>query len=211
MQIIAHRGFWKTQEERNSRMALERAMECGYGFETDFRDYGGKVLISHNPPVGDELTADELFRMYAESGKNGTLALNIKSDGLQDMMRELLEKYGIDDYFLFDMSVCDTIPYIERKMKIASRSSEFEPYLPFYKESEVVWVDYFDGRTNVVDELRKYIADGKMPCIVSPELHGLPYEAMWQMLNEQIVNGKIVNDIMLCTDVPDKAEQYFNR
>lgn len=211
MQIIAHRGFWKTQEERNSRMALERAMECGYGFETDFRDYGGKVLISHNPPVGDELTADELFRMYAESGKNGTLALNIKSDGLQDMMRELLEKYGIDDYFLFDMSVCDTIPYIERKMKIASRSSEFEPYLPFYKDSEVVWVDYFDGRTNVVDELRKYIADGKMPCIVSPELHGLPYEAMWQILNEQIVNGKIVNDIMLCTDVPDKAEQYFNR
>ena len=211
MQIIAHRGFWKTQEERNSRVALERAMEYGYGFETDFRDYGGKVLISHNPPVGDELTADELFRLYATSGLKGTLALNIKADGLQDMMLELLDKYGIEDYFLFDMSVCDTIPYIERKMKIASRSSEFEPYLPFYKDSEVVWVDYFDGRTNIVDELRKYIADGKMPCVVSPELHGLPYEAMWQILNEQIVNGKIVNDIMLCTDVPDKAEQYFNR
>ncbi len=211
MQIIAHRGFWKTQEEKNSRVALARAMECGYGFETDFRDFGGKVLISHNPPIGDELTADELFRLYAESGRKGTLALNIKADGLQDMMRDLLEKYGIENYFLFDMSVCDTIPYIERKMKIASRSSEFEPYLPFYKDSEVVWVDYFDGRTNIVDELRKYIADGKIPCVVSPELHGLPYEPMWQMLNEQIVNGKIVNDIMLCTDVPDKAEQYFNR
>lgn len=206
MQIIAHRGFWKTQEERNSRVALERAMECGYGFETDFRDYGGRVLISHNPPVGNELTADELFRMYAASGRKGTLALNIKADGLQDMMRELLEKYGIEDYFLFDMSVCDTIPYIERKMKIASRSSEFEPYLPFYKNSEVVWVDYFDGRTNIADELRKYIADGKMPCIVSPDLHGLPYEAMWQMLKD---NG--FTNIMLCTDVPDKAEQYFNR
>lgn len=206
MRIIAHRGFWRTQEEKNSRVALERAMECGYGFETDFRDYGGKVLISHNPPVGDELTADELFRMYATSGRKGTLALNIKADGLQDMMRELLEKYVIEDYFLFDMSVCDTIPYIERKMKIASRSSEFEPYLPFYKDSEVVWVDYFDGRTNIADELRKYIADGKMPCIVSPDLHGLPYEAMWQMLKD---NG--FTNIMLCTDVPDKAEQYFNR
>ncbi|MBQ7531575.1 MAG: hypothetical protein IJT12_07690 [Paludibacteraceae bacterium] len=211
MQIIAHRGFWKTQAEKNSRVALERAIKCGYGFETDFRDYGGKVLISHNPPMGDELTADESFRMYAESGRKGTLALNIKADGLQDMMHELLEKYGITDYFLFDMSVCDTIPYIERKMKIASRSSEFEPYLPFYKDSKVVWVDYFDGRTNIADELRKYIADGKTPSIVSPELHGLPYEPMWQMLHEQIANGKIVNDIMLCTDVPDKAEQYFNR
>ena len=204
MQIIAHRGFWRSQEEKNSRVALERAMEYGFGFETDFRDFGGRILISHNPPIGNEFTADELFRLYAESGNKSTLALNIKADGLQDMMLELLKKYRIENYFLFDMSVCDTIPYIERKMKIASRSSEFEPFLPFYKDSEVVWVDYFDGRTNIIEELRKYIADGKRPCIVSPELHGLSYEPMWQMLKE---NG--LTDIMLCSDVPDKAEQYF--
>ena len=206
MKIIAHRGFWRTIEEKNSLTALKRAIKCGYGFETDFRDCGGKLLISHNPPIGDELTANELFRIYAESGSKKTLALNIKADGLQEMMLELLKKYGIGNYFLFDMSVCDTIPYIERKMQIASRSSEFEPYLPFYKESEVVWVDYFDGRTNIVDELRKYIADGKVPCIASPELHGLPYEAMWRMLKE---NG--FTDNMLCTDVPDKADKYFNQ
>lgn len=206
MQIIAHRGYWKTAEEKNTLTALKRAIECGFGFETDFRDYGGKVLISHNPPIGNELRADELFRLYAESGNKETLALNIKADGLQDMMLELLKKYGIENYFLFDMSVCDTIPYIERKMKIASRSSEFEPYLPFYKDSEVVWVDYFDGRINIVEELRKYIADGKMPCIVSPELHKLPYEQMWQMLKD---NG--LTNVMLCTDVPDKADEYFNK
>ena len=206
MQIIAHRGFWKTAEEKNSLTALRRAIECGFGFETDFRDYGGRLLISHNPPVGDELSADELFRIYAESGSKEMLALNIKADGLQDMMLELLKKYGIENYFLFDMSVCDTILYIERNMKIASRSSEFEPYLPFYKDSEVVWVDYFDGRTNIIEELRKYIADDKKPCIVSPELHGLPYEQMWQMLKE----NRLTN-IMLCTDVPDKAYKYFNQ
>lgn len=206
MQIIAHRGFWKTADEKNSFTALKRAVEYGFGFETDFRDSGGRILITHNPPIGNEFTADELFRLYAESGKKGTLAINIKADGLQDMMLELLNKYGIEDYFLFDMSVCDTLPYIGRKMKIASRSSEFEPYLPFYNDSEVVWVDYFDGRTNIADELRKYIAGGKKPCIVSPELHQLPYEPMWQMLKE---NG--FTNIMLCTDVPDKAEQYFNR
>ena len=206
MQIIAHRGFWKTAEEKNSLTALRRAIECGFGFETDFRDYGGRLLISHNPPVGDELSADELFRIYADSGSRETLALNIKADGLQDMMLNMLRQYGVENYFLFDMSVCDTIPYIERKMKIASRSSEFEPYLPFYKDSEVVWVDYFDGRTNIIEELRKYIADDKKPCIVSPELHGLPYEQMWQMLKE----NRLTN-IMLCTDVPDKAYKYFNQ
>ena len=204
MQIIAHRGFWETAEEKNSLTALRRAIECGFGFETDFRDYGGRLLISHNPPVGDELSADELFRIYADSGSRETLALNIKADGLQDMMLNMLRQYGVENYFLFDMSICDTIPYIERKMKIASRSSEFEPYLPFYKDSEVVWVDYFDGRTNIIEKLRKYIADDKKPCIVSPELHGLSYEPMWQMLKE---NG--LTNIMLCTDVPDKAERYF--
>jgi hypothetical protein len=206
MQIIAHRGFWKTADEKNSFTALKRAVEYGFGFETDFRDFGGRILISHNPPIGNEFTADELFRLYAESDNKSTLALNIKADGLQDMMQDLLKKYGIENYFLFDMSVCDTIPYIESKMKIASRSSEFEPYLPFYKDSEVVWVDYFDGRINIIDELRKYISDGKMPCIVSPELHNLPYEQMWQMLKD---NG--LTNLMLCTDVPDKAEKYFNK
>ena len=97
MQIIAHRGFWKTPEEKNTRAAMIRAIECGYGFETDFRDCGGKVLISHNPPVGNELSADELFRLYAESGSKETLALNIKADGLQGMMLELLKKHGVEN------------------------------------------------------------------------------------------------------------------
>ena len=206
MQIIAHRGYWKTSDEKNSLVALRRALEDGYGFETDIRDCAGKLLISHNPPKGDEATLDEVLRIYQETGSAAMLALNIKADGLQEILKPMLEKYGVKNYFFFDMSVCDTILYVEQQLKFASRSSEFEPYLPFYKDSDVVWVDYFDGRTNIADELYKYIADGKMPCIVSPELHGLPYEAMWQMLKE---NG--FTNIMLCTDVPDKAEQYFNR
>lgn len=206
MQIIAHRGFWKTSEEKNSLVALRRALEDGYGFETDIRDCAGQLLITHNPPKGDEATLEEVLRIYQETRSTATLALNIKADGLQEMLKPMLEKYGVKNYFFFDMSVCDTILYVEQQLKFASRSSEFEPYLPFYKDSEVVWVDYFDGRTNIVDELRKYIADGKMPCIVSPELHKLPYEAMWQMLKD---NG--LTNIMLCTDVPDKAEEYFNK
>lgn len=30
MQIIAHRGFWKTADEKNSFTALKRALECGF-------------------------------------------------------------------------------------------------------------------------------------------------------------------------------------
>lgn len=204
MKIIAHRGFWKTEAEKNSMAALKRAVECGYGFETDFRDCAGKVLISHNPPKGDEITAEEVFKMYHESSSQMPLALDIKADGLQDMMMELLNKYNIANYFMVDMSVCDTVVYVEKGITIASRSSEFEPTLPFYNDCKVVWVDYFDGRTDIVDEMNKYIADGKIPCVVSPDLHHLPYDEMWKVLKENIAG-----EYYLCTDYPDKAELYF--
>ena len=43
MKIIAHRGYWLEQSEKNTLVAFERAMKCGYGFETDYRDYCGKI------------------------------------------------------------------------------------------------------------------------------------------------------------------------
>ena len=205
MKIIAHRGFWKNVKEKNSFIALERAVNGGFGFETDFRDCGGKILISHNPPKGDEITAEEVFKMYHEAGSNAPLALDIKADGLQDMMKELLDKYDITNYFMVDMSVCDTVVCVDKKLKIASRSSEFEPVLPFYENSEVVWIDYFDGRIDIIDEMRKYLADGKIPCVVSPDLHQLPYEAMWTKLKSEISGN-----YYLCTDYPDKAKEFFN-
>lgn len=33
MKIIAHRGYWKTESEKNTMTALTRAVENGYGFE----------------------------------------------------------------------------------------------------------------------------------------------------------------------------------
>lgn len=205
MKIIAHRGFWKTEAEKNSMVALKRAIENGYGFETDFRDCAGKVVISHNPPIGNEITADEVFKMYAESKSNEPLALDIKADGLQDMMITLLKKYDITNYFMVDMSVCDTVVYVEKGIKIASRSSEFEPTLPFYDNSDIIWIDYFDGRINIIEEIKKYIEDRKIPCIVSPELHKLPYENLWKKLRN------ISNELFyLCTDYPEEAKKYFN-
>lgn len=204
MRIIAHRGFWETEAEKNSMAALERAVVNGFGFETDFRDCGGKILISHNPPVGNEISAEEVFKMYSKYNCNEPIAIDIKADGLQDLMLGLLRKYNIKNYFLVDMSICDTVVSVEKGLTIASRSSEYEPTLPFYNESKVVWIDYFDGRSNIIDEISKYIADEKIPCIVSPELHHLPFKEMWKKLKN------IYGEFYLCTDFPDKAKEYFN-
>lgn len=204
MNIIAHRGFWKNESEKNTKKAIQRAIENGYGFETDFRDYGQVILISHNPPKGNEMTAEEVFRLYHESGSKELLALNIKADGLQDMMEELLKKYEITNYFFFDMSVCDTVLYAEKQLNIASRRSEYEKELPFYEVSSTVWVDFFYNDSLVIQEVEKYLNDGKIVCIVSPELHKRDYHNLWSQL-------KLINhaNLCLCTDYPDKAKDFF--
>lgn len=203
--IIAHRGYWEKAEEKNTFAALKKAIDNGYGFETDFRDCKGEILISHNPPTGSEVTADKVFEMYQQSGSSATLALNIKADGLQDMMKELLQKYDIKNYFFFDMSVCDTIIYVDKCMTIASRISEYEQETPFWEDSEFVWLDYFRKDTSE-DEIRKYLQKGKKVCIVSPDLHGRDYNDCWEQL-------KNINDdnLYLCTDYPDGAKEYFTK
>ena len=53
--ILAHRGCWGQSVKRNSFEALKRALEEGFGIETDFRDCNGVIVISHDPPEGDEI------------------------------------------------------------------------------------------------------------------------------------------------------------
>lgn len=205
MKIIAHRGFWKTESEKNTMKALSRAVESGYGFETDFRDCSGKVLISHDPPKGTEITADSVFKMYCNAGCNEPLALNIKADGLQDMMNDLLRKYGISNYFFFDMSVCDTVIYVEKKLQIASRLSEFEIDMPFYKDSEVVWIDYFSSDGPTIQKVKQTLQDKKIACVVSPELHKRNHIMIWR----QLLPLKDELNLYLCTDLPEKAKEFF--
>jgi glycerophosphoryl diester phosphodiesterase len=51
MKIIAHRGMWFNKHEQNTLVAFERALENGFGIETDFRDFNGSLVISHDLPL----------------------------------------------------------------------------------------------------------------------------------------------------------------
>ncbi len=55
MIILSHRGYWKSEEERNQEVAFHRSFDLGYGTETDIRDIQGKLVISHDMPQGYNL------------------------------------------------------------------------------------------------------------------------------------------------------------
>ena len=83
MKILAHRGYWNKQIEKNSPVALRTALEKGYGFESDVRDYAGKMVISHNIANASSQDAEELFQWLDEFHDQYCFAINIKADGLR--------------------------------------------------------------------------------------------------------------------------------
>ena len=58
MQILAHRGRWRSPSEKNSEGAFRAALSAGYGIETDIRDFDGRLVISHDPARADAMDLD---------------------------------------------------------------------------------------------------------------------------------------------------------
>ena len=209
MIILSHRGYWKKESEKNTLRAFERSFSLGFGTETDVRDRDGELVISHDPPGSKCMSVDDFFNLYCRFGKDLLcLALNIKSDGLQAMLMEKLDLFGIKKYFVFDMSVPDTLGYLNNNSPVFSRQSEYERTPAFYDVAEGVWLDEF--HSHWIDEgvIVDHINHGKKICIVSPDLHGREYLSEWQDYKNIIANLRS-EDIMICTDYPEAAKEFF--
>lgn len=207
MKIISHRGYWKGAVEKNTNIAFERSFSLNYGTETDFRDYMEEIVISHDIANNTCVTANEFFKIFVRYNPSLTLALNIKADGLQKHMLALLKRYKIEQYFVFDMSIPDTIGYIENGIKFYSRQSEYELEPVFYDKCNGVWLDSFTDIWYDVDLIKKHIRNGKQVAIVSADLHKRDPYKLWCYLKQN--NLHVNESLILCTDTPENATAFF--
>jgi hypothetical protein len=210
MKILSHRGYWKSTHEKNTRVSFSRSFSHGFGLETDIRDYKNDIVISHDIPNGAEIKFIDFLKEFnfdKDKFKDITLALNIKSDGLASMVKSAIEVYPLLDYFVFDMSIPDMKTYFDRNIPVFTRMSEVEHYPAYIEKSEGVWLDSFESEWFDVEMIQKLVDMKKRVCIVSSELHGRPYMSLWKMVN----SIKDKHNILLCTDFPKKAEQYFTQ
>lgn len=209
MKILAHRGYWNDEIERNSPEALRMALEKGFGFESDVRDYAGKMVISHNIADASCQDVKEVFKWLHEFGDKYTFAINIKADGLKHLLIEYLDKYKINNYFLFDMSVPQMIEFRDAGLRIFTRQSEIEPTPCMYNDAVGVWIDAFwDDRWITKELIENHLLSGKQVCIVSPDLHRREnYRHFWNRIRGCSFS---TNDLILCTDHPNEARRYFN-
>ena len=206
MRVISHRGLWHTLEQQNTLEAFKNSFSSEFGLETDIRDLGGQLVISHDPALLSETPLHSLLNLASsyEARSSLPLALNIKSDGLAYMLQSELAKFPGLDAFVFDMSVPDMRSYLSTGIPVYTRMSEYEKDPILLDQCDGVWLDSFEGDWFDVALVEELVALRKQVCIVSPELHKRAPEAQWIKLKD-IDTSKVT----LCTDFPNRAQQYF--
>jgi len=208
MNLIAHRGYWIHPNEKNTEVAFARALEHGFGIETDFRDLNGGLVVSHDVPVEGAMKIDKFINLYKKYPVAAPIALNIKSDGLYPLVKDLIIQSGMTNYFVFDMSVPDTRGYFTEQIPVFIRLSEYEISPVFLDQSCGVWLDAFESEWYDEKVIQNLLGQEKQVAIVSSELHRRPHLQLWQFLKEHNFHkNKLVS---LCTDFPLEAKEYFN-
>lgn len=217
-QILAHRGLWTEANEQNSFVALARALDEGFGIETDVRDHNQDLVVSHDLPTGQSWPLVSLLEYYESSRSTAWLALNIKADGLADSLQELMAHFSIGKYFVFDMSVPDMRHYDRLSIPFLTRQSELEAEPALYDRACGVWLDAFDGQWYSSATIQGHLEAGKHVAVVSPELHRRPVESTWDLLwnlvpsdrtdsstDRKTIPGR--SELLVCTDHPREFRQ----
>lgn len=192
MQIIAH---------RKNTIAELCATPLQYGIEMDIRSYGNDLVVHHEPCVKGELFSEWLTNFHHK-----TLILNVKEEGLEDRVLELVHHYEIEDYFFLDQS----FPFLVKTAKqgerrCAVRVSEFESIesaLSLASYIDWCWVDCFTHfPLNNASATRIQNAGLKL-CLVSPELQGFEADVHIPLLRDILVKESISPEAV-CTKNPE--------
>ncbi len=162
MQIIAHR--------KNTIEELV-ATPVEYGVEMDIRSIGNRLVVTHDA-FTDALDFEDWIAHY----RHNTLSLNIKEEGIEYRVKEIVESHGIQNYFFLDL----------------------ETVLSLVGKAEWVWVDCFT-RMPLDRAAYEKLAGKFRLCIVSPELQGYPVDTISEF--KTMLIGFEIDAV--CTKRPD--------
>jgi hypothetical protein len=146
-----------------------------FGVELDVRDFGGKLVLCHEPHRGGELFSD-----YCEKFDHALMVVDVKSEGVEEEALAVLEKSGIGNFFFLGLS----FPSVVRlsgagETRIAVRFSQYEPVeacLAARGMAEWAWVDTFTRLPLDRASCAKLKGAGFKTCLVCPERWGRPQD-----------------------------------
>lgn len=191
MEIIMHR--------RNTLAELE-ATPAFCGAEMDIRTWNGELIVQHEP-----FAKGPFFAEWLDHFHHGTLILNVKEEGLEEKILELVRKRGVRNFFFLDQS----FPFLLKtaragERRCAVRVSEYESMETAMRLAPLidwVWVDCFTRFPLEAGQAEALQAAGLKLCLVSPELEGFGREAVPAMRRKLEKFG--VRAEAVCTKFPE--------
>ena len=164
-----------------------------YGVEIDLRDNGENIILQHDP-----FKDGENFNDFITHFKHKFLILNIKSEGIEFKILDILKEYQIENFFFLDSSFPMIFKLSKITNKIAIRFSEFESLesvLKMKNKIQWVWVDCFTKFPLDIDTYKILKKDFKL-CYVSPELQN--QESKIVEYKNKFKNQKMIPDAICC-------------
>lgn len=184
----------------NTIAALKKTPQK-YGVEVDVRTYGKDLIIHHEP-----FEKGQFFEDWIKFYCHGTLILNVKEEGLEERLIDIMKFYSIDDFFFLDQS----FPFLRKTVingerRCAVRISEYENVKTALNLKGIIewaWVDCFTKfplNTKEAENLQKH---GIKLCFVSPELQGYTNHEYIKNFRNKIQLKGILGDAV-CTKYPN--------
>lgn len=183
-----------------------RATPTEYGVEMDLHAFGDRLVVHH-----DAFTDALDFERWLDAYQHALVILNVKEEGIEARVRELVLARGIERFFFLDLSVPALMKMVRAgEHRVAVRVSSVEPIagaLALGERAEWVWLDLFESRLPVTAEEYQMLRDaGYRICLVSPELHGRDISEIADIRRELAALGLTPHAI--CTKRPDLWERF---
>ncbi len=155
-------------EHRVNTVEHLRRVPATRGVEVDVRDYDGDLRLVHDP-----LQSGERLEDFLAHYRHALIIFNVKCDGLEGRILELVARFRIGAYFFLDVASPTFVSLARRGVRhMAARFSEYEPIefaLAFAGAVDWVWVDCFT-RLPLDDATYRRLREHFRICLVSPEL-----------------------------------------
>lgn len=198
--IIAHRI--NTLEQLQS-------IPLNQPIEFDVRDSNGRCIVQHDAFL-DGLD----FELFLKAVGDRFMIVNIKSEGIEDKVLELLKCNGLNRFFLLDCSFPKIVNLVKKnERRIAVRYSEYEDIstvLALKDKVEWVWIDTFDNFSLTPEKANILKGAGLKLCLVSPDLQKKPNEI--ETYIDKILADNIFFDAVCCKyENKSYWENYYDK
>ena len=222
IEILAHRAnvHGPKPAQENSLTATRRALEMGFGIETDLRrDARGRFYIAHDPQPWSEVNDFKQFAALFREFPECVIAMNVKELGYEEDLIKLQNSGDLGKktfYFDFELLEPKTPGSAQRRIRglqgggqtviasrLSDRSEPMEQCLSI--PAQIVWADEFDSLWLERKAVEQIHASGRKFYAISPELHGFSEAERlrrWREFKDWGVDG-------LCTDYALSAREFF--